>query len=128
MADNAKGKGKVTNKETLNNEPKGEKPADLRFGKKDGKKKKHIKKIVYYDNDTSSTSPKDNDGSSSKQKTVKQNYYKTSFNYSRIPYNGNANLLSIPLGKPPHFDGRIILGGAIRCVIIYFLFILAFGM
>ena len=29
-----------------------------------------------------------------------------SFDYSRIPYNSNAHLLSIPLGKPPHFDGE----------------------
>jgi hypothetical protein len=36
---------------------------------------------------------------------VKQNYSKMSFNYSCIPYNANAHLLSIPLGKPPHFDG-----------------------
>jgi hypothetical protein len=34
---------------------------------------------------------------------VNQNY---SFDYSRIPYNSNAHLLSIPLGKPPHFDGE----------------------
>jgi hypothetical protein len=29
-----------------------------------------------------------------------------SFNSSRIPYNSNAHLLSIPLCKPPHFDGE----------------------
>jgi hypothetical protein len=29
-----------------------------------------------------------------------------SFNYSPIPYGSNAHLLSIPLGKPPHFDGE----------------------
>jgi hypothetical protein len=34
---------------------------------------------------------------------VNQNY---SFDYSRMPYNSNAHLLSIPLGKPPHFDGE----------------------
>jgi hypothetical protein len=34
---------------------------------------------------------------------VNKNY---SFDYSRIPYNLNAHLLSIPLGKPPHFDGE----------------------
>jgi hypothetical protein len=32
---------------------------------------------------------------------VNQNY---SFDYSRMPYNSNAHLLSIPLGKPPHSD------------------------
>jgi hypothetical protein len=34
---------------------------------------------------------------------VNQNY---SFDYSCIPFNFNAHLLSIPLGKPPHFDGQ----------------------
>jgi hypothetical protein len=38
-----------------------------------------------------------------KNETVNQNY---SFDYSRIPYNSNAHLFSIPLGKPPHFDGE----------------------
>jgi hypothetical protein len=61
---------------------------------------------VYYDIDASSSSQKDNNNSSSIKKTVKQNYSKTSFNYSRIPYNLNAHLLSIPFGKPPHFDGE----------------------
>jgi hypothetical protein len=46
----------------------------------------------------------DDDDSSSKKKTVNQNY---SFDYSRMPYNSNAHLLSIPLGKPPHFDGEV---------------------
>jgi hypothetical protein len=55
--------------------------------------------------DASSSSPKDDDDddSSSKKKTVKQNY---SFDYSHISYNSNAHLLSISLGKPPHFDGE----------------------
>ena len=29
-----------------------------------------------------------------------------SFDYTCIPYNSNAHVLSIPLGKPPHFDGE----------------------
>jgi ribosomal protein S14 len=77
----------------------------LSHNKKDGKKKRHIKKIIYYDSDTSSSSLRDDDDedSSSKKKIVNQNY---SFDSSRIPYNPNARLLSIPLGKPPHFDGE----------------------
>jgi hypothetical protein len=38
-----------------------------------------------------------------KKKPINSNF---SFDYSRIPYNSNAHLLSIPLGKPPHFDGE----------------------
>jgi hypothetical protein len=117
----------VTDEETLNNEPKGKKVVNSGSRKKKvGKKKKHIK-IVYFDSDTSSSSPKDDDSSSSKQKTVKQNYSKTSFNYSCIPYDSNAHLLSIPHGKPPHLMRRTILGGDIRCAVTYFLFILIFG-
>jgi hypothetical protein len=104
-----------------NNEPKGE-PIDssLNNKKKDGKKKRRIKKIVYHDGDASSFSPKDDDDdSSSKKKAVNQNY---SFDYSRIPYNSNAHLLSIPLDKPFTLMGKIILFGVIKCVVIYSLF------
>jgi hypothetical protein len=106
-----KGKGMVINdkeKETLYvDEPKGDKATDSGSNnkRKDGKKKRRIKKIIYYNSDTSSSSPRDDDDedSSLKKKTVNQNYY---FDYSCIPYNSNAHLLSIPLGKPPHFDGE----------------------
>jgi hypothetical protein len=106
-----KGKGMVINdkeKETLYvDEPKGDKPIDSSSNnkRKDGKKKRRIKKIIYYDSDTSSSSLRDDDDedSSSKKKMVNQNY---SFDYSRIPHNSNAHLLSIPLGNPPHFDGE----------------------
>jgi hypothetical protein len=99
-----KGKGMVVNdKESFLNELKDDKPTD--FGsshkKKDGKKKRRIKKIVYYDNDESSSSPRDDDDE--KKKPVNSNF---SFDYSRMPFNSNAHLLSIPLGKPPHFDGE----------------------
>jgi hypothetical protein len=100
-----KGKGMVINdkeKESLLNEPRDDKPTDLGSShkKRDGKKRR-IKKIIYYDSDAS-PSPRDDDDSS-KKNTVNQNY---SFDYFRIPYNSNAHLLSIPLGKPPHFDGE----------------------
>jgi hypothetical protein len=104
-----KGKGMVVNdkeKGSILNEPRDDKPTDLGSShkKKDGKKKRRIKKIIYYDSDASSSSPRDDDDdNSSKRKTVNQNY---SFDYSHIPYNLNAHLLSIPLGKPPHFDGE----------------------
>jgi hypothetical protein len=103
-----KGKGMVVNdkeKESFLNEPRDDKPTDSSSShKKDRKKKRRTKKIIYYDSDASSSSPRDDDDdSSSKKKMVNQNY---SFDYSRIPYNSNAHSLSIPLGKPPHFDGE----------------------
>jgi hypothetical protein len=77
-----KGKVKVTEEKEKDN-PSGDTPmggetVDYGFDKR----RKCIKKIVYYYSDSSS-SQKDNDGSSSIKKTIKQNYYKTSFNYSR---------------------------------------------
>jgi hypothetical protein len=106
-----KGKGMVINdkeKETLYvDKAKGDKPTDSgsNHKKKDGKKKRCIKKIIYYNSDASSSSPRDDDDedSSSKKKMGNQNY---SFDYSCFPYNRNAHLLSIPLDKPPHFDGE----------------------
>jgi hypothetical protein len=101
-----KGKGMVVNdkeKESIFNEPRDDKITDSGSShkKKDGKKKRRIKKIVYYDSDESSYSQRDDDDE--KNKTVNSNF---SFNYSRIPFNSNAHLLSIPLGKPPRFDGE----------------------
>jgi hypothetical protein len=91
-------------KESVFNEPREDKPNDSASSekKRDGKKKRRSKKIIYYDSDASSSSPHDNDDSS-KKKTVNQNY---SFDYSCIPFNSNAHLLLIPIGKPPHFDGE----------------------
>jgi hypothetical protein len=105
-----KGKRIVINdkeKETLNiDESKGDKPTNSGSNKrKKGKKKRRIKKIIYYDSDASSSLPKDDDDDDTftRKKTVNQNYY---FDYSCIPYNSNAHLLSIPLGKASHFDGE----------------------
>jgi hypothetical protein len=104
-----KGKGMVVNdkeKESLFNEPRDDNPTDSGSShkKRDEMKKRRIKKIIYYDNDVSSSSPRDDDDDdSSKKKLVNQNY---SFDYSRIPFNSNAHLLLIPLGKPPHFHGE----------------------
>jgi hypothetical protein len=87
-------------KESVLNEPRDDKPTDSGSSqkKREGKKKMRIKKVIYYDSDASSSSPHDNDDSSSKKKMVNQNY---SFDYSRIPYNSNAHLLPILVGKPP---------------------------
>jgi hypothetical protein len=125
-----KGKGMVVNdkeKESLFNETRDDKPTDSGSShkKRDGKKKRRIKKIIYYDSDASSSSPRDDDNDdSSKKKPVNQNY---SFDYSHILFNSNAHLLSIPLGKPPHFDGEDYSFGVTKCVVTYFLSILVFG-
>jgi hypothetical protein len=105
-----KGKGMVVNnneKESIFNEPKDDKPIDSgssherRGGKK--KKTRRIKEIIYYDDSDESSSSQKEDDNYEKKKTVNTNF---SFDYSRIPQSTNAHLLSIPLGKPPHFDGE----------------------
>src|SRR6187455_2671384 len=106
-----KGKGVVINdkeKESFVNEPRDDKSNDSGSGhrRKDGKKKKtrRIKEIVYYDSDESTSSQKDDDHNDyEKKKPVNSNF---SFDYSRIPHSSSSHLLSIPLGKPPHFDGE----------------------
>src|SRR5688572_30015183 len=104
-----KGKGIVINdkeKESFVNEPKDNKPTDSGSGhrRKEGKKKKtrRIKEIIYYDDSDECTSSQKDDDNDYK-KTVNSNF---SFDYSRIQHSSNSHLLSIPLGKPPHFDGE----------------------
>jgi hypothetical protein len=104
-----KGKGMVVNdneKESIFKEPRDDKVNDSSSSqkKKDKKKKRRIRKVVYYDSDESSSSQKD-DEYEEKKKMINSNF---SFDYSRIPHNSNAHLLSIPLGKPPHFDGLLM--------------------
>jgi hypothetical protein len=122
-----KGKGMVVNdkeKESFLNEPRDDKPTDSGSShkKKDGKKRRRINKIVYYDSDESSSSPRD-DNYGEKKKPVNSNF---SFDYSRIPYNSNAHLLSIPLGKPPHFNGEDYAFWSHK-MCTFFLSILVFG-
>jgi hypothetical protein len=120
--DGPKGKGMVVNdkeKESLFNEPRDDKSTNSGSSqkKRDEKKKRRIKKIIYYDSDASSSSPRDDDDdSSSKKKTVNKNY---SFDYSRIPYNSNAHILSIPLENLHTLMERTIRFGVIKCVVIY---------
>jgi hypothetical protein len=105
-----KGNGMVVNdkeKESFINDPKDDKPTDSGSShkRKDEKKKKTrcIKEIVYYDDSDESSSSQKDDDNYEKKKMVNSNF---SFDYSRIPQKTNAHLLSISLGKPPHFDGE----------------------
>jgi hypothetical protein len=119
--EDTKGKGKVVDHNekdntTINDKYKDEKPVYSRT-KKDGKKR-HIKKIIYYEMD-SSTSPSPTSEEKTaferhQQKLVKSKFNHIPFNYSRISCNLNAQLLSIPLGKPPQFDGEDYFGGVTK--------------
>jgi hypothetical protein len=125
-----KGKGMVVNdkeKESLFNEPRDDKPTDSGSShkKRDGKKKRRIKKIIYYDSDASSTSPRDDDddSSSKKRRSIKIILLIILvFCIIQIP------IYFLFLLENLHtLMERITHFGVIKCVVIYFLSILAFG-
>jgi hypothetical protein len=68
-------------------------------------KEKKMKKVVYYETDSSlpSTSSSSNSSVASKRHERKK-YSKMPLRYPRI--SKRAPLLSVPLGKPPYFDGE----------------------
>jgi hypothetical protein len=70
-----------------------------------GEKKKKMKKVVYYETDSSSPSTSDSDASSvtSKRHELKKSS-KIPLRYPRI--SKGTPFLSVPLGKPPVFDGE----------------------
>jgi hypothetical protein len=68
-------------------------------------KKKKMKKVVYYETDSSSPSTSGSDSSSTTSKRhERKKYSKMPLRYSRI--SKSTPLLSVPLGKPPSFDGE----------------------
>jgi hypothetical protein len=70
-----------------------------------GDKKKKMKKVVYYETDSSSPSTSGFESSSVTYKRhERKKYSKMSLRYPRI--SKRTPLLSIPLGKPPYFDGE----------------------
>ena len=70
-----------------------------------GDKKKKMKKLVYYETDSSSPSTSGSDAASvTSTRHERKKCSKMPLRYSRI--SKRAPLLSIPLGKPPYFDGE----------------------
>jgi hypothetical protein len=69
-----------------------------------GDKKKKMKKVVYYDIDSSSPSTSSFESSVSSKRHERKKYSKMPLCYPRI--SKHAPLLSVPLGKPPYFDGE----------------------
>jgi hypothetical protein len=63
-----------------------------------------MKKVVYYETDSSSPSTSNAESTSSKRQERKK-YSKIPLRYPRIPK--CAPLLSVPLGKPPYFDAEV---------------------
>jgi hypothetical protein len=70
-----------------------------------GDKKKKMKKVVYYETDTSSPSTSGSESVSiTSKRHERKKYSKMPLRYPRICK--HTPLLSVPLGKPPFFDGE----------------------
>jgi hypothetical protein len=73
--------------------------------RRSGEKKKKMKKVVYYETDSSSPSTSgSNTPSVTSKRHERKKFSKISLRYPRI--SKRTPLLSVPLGKPPMFDGE----------------------
>src|SRR6187455_1016271 len=94
--------GKAPSRESANKKKDGS-PSRIR-SHKSGEKKK-MKKMVYYETDSSSPSTSGSDAASvTSKRQERKKYSKIPLRYPRIPK--HTPLLSVPLGKPPTFDGE----------------------
>jgi hypothetical protein len=66
--------------------------------------KKKMKKVVYYETDSLSPSTSSSDSSVASKRHERKKYSKMPLRYPRI--SKRSPLLSVPLGKPPYFDGE----------------------
>jgi hypothetical protein len=70
-----------------------------------GNKHKRMRKVVYYETDSSSPSTSDSDAPSlTSKRQERKKYSKIPLRYPHI--SKRTPLLSVPLGKPPIFDGE----------------------
>ena len=69
-----------------------------------GDKKKKMKKVVYYETDSLTPSTSGTESSTTSKRHERKKYSKMPLRYPRILK--RAPLLSVPLGKPPYFDGE----------------------
>jgi hypothetical protein len=70
-----------------------------------GDKKKKMKKVVYYEtNSLSPSTSSSSDSSVASKRHERKKYSKMPLCYPRV--SKHAPLLSVPLGKPPYFDGE----------------------
>jgi hypothetical protein len=94
--------GKTPSKES-GNKVKEESSSSIKSHRR-GDKKKKMKKVVYYETDSSSPSTSSSESSVASKRHERKKYSKMYLRYPRISM--CAPLLSVPLGKPPYFDGE----------------------
>jgi hypothetical protein len=95
------GSGKTLSRES-GNKYKEESSSSIKSHRRGDKKK--MKKVVYYETDPSSPSTSDTESSTTSKRHERKKHRKMPLRYPRI--SKHAPLLSIPLGKPPYFDGE----------------------
>jgi hypothetical protein len=97
--------GKATSEESRNKGKGKEKKASSHKSHRSGDKKKKMRKVVYYETDTSSPSTSGSDTPSiTSKRHERKKFSKIPLHYPRT--SRHTPLLSVPLGKPPTFDGE----------------------
>jgi hypothetical protein len=97
--------GKASSEESRNKGKGKEKKSSSHKSHRSGDKKKKMRKVVYYETDSSSLSTSGSDAPSiTSKRHERKKYSKIPLLYPRI--SKRTPLLSVPLGKPPVFDGE----------------------
>jgi hypothetical protein len=97
--------GKASSEESRNKGKGKEKKSSSHKSHRSGDKKKKMRKVVYYETDSSSPSTSGSDVPSiTSKRHERKKYSKIPLRYPRI--SKRTPLLSVPLGKPPVFDGE----------------------
>jgi hypothetical protein len=102
VTDKAIGSGRTPSRES-GDKYKEESSSSIKSHRRGDNKKKKMKKVVYYETDSSSPSTSGVESTTSKHHERKK-YSKMPLCYPRIPK--CVPLLSVPLRKPPYFDGE----------------------
>jgi hypothetical protein len=96
---------KASSEESCNKGKGKEKKPSSHKSHRSGDKKKKMRKVVYYETDTSSPSTSSSDAPSvTSKRHERKKYSKIPLRYTR--FSKRTPLLSVPLGKPPVFDGE----------------------
>src|SRR5690348_8087983 len=97
--------GKAPSGESYKKRKGKEKESPSHKSRQSGDKKNKMRKVVYYETDTSSPSTSGSDTPSvTSKRHERKKFSKIPLRYSRI--SKHTPLLSVPLGKPPTFDGE----------------------
>jgi hypothetical protein len=101
--DKPAGSGKTLSRES-GNKYKEESSSSIKSHRRGDKKKKKMKKVVYYKTDSSTPSTSGTESTTTSKRHERKKYTKMPLLHPCI--SKRAPLLSVPLGKPPYFDGE----------------------